>query len=277
MGQGWRQHSHPPDQHVSNPGTTPSHGIVSCGRGLHEPIIIILTTVMGSIHNILSRISDGRKDLDIADLWECHTMGIHGVRYFISFIDNHTQCIALKFLKMKDQAIRKFQNYVAYLKCQYDLFPKCFHTDNGSEYITGDLQRWCASKGIRLEYTVLYSPVQNGVAERMNHTLAELARAMILSTKMPTFLWPEAITHVTYLCNWTHMQALDMKTPLEAWCGHKLDVSHLQEFRSPVWILTEGQLSKMQPQSIKHTFMGFIDGPKAIKYYDASTRQVRVS
>ena len=81
----------------------------------------------------------------------------------------------------------------------------------------------------------------------MDCTLVELTQAMILSTKMPTFLWPEAIIHATYLCNRTHMQALDVKTPFEAWCGCKLDVSHLQEFGSPVWILTEGQLSKMQP------------------------------
>ena len=73
------------------------------------------------------------------------------------------------------------------------------------------------------------------------------------------------------------MWALNLKTPLEVWCGCKLDVSHLKEFGSPVWILNEGQLTRLQPRSMKHTFVGFVDGPKAIKYYDASTRQVRVS
>ena len=111
----------------------------------------------------------------------------------------------------------------------------------------------------------------------MNRTLAELARAMIFSTKTPTFLWPEATTHTAYLRNRTHTWALESKTPLEVWCGCKPDVSHLQEFGSPVWILTEGQLSKFQPRSKEHTFMGFVDGPKAIKYYDASTRQVHIS
>ena len=155
--------------------------------------------------------------------------------------------------------------------------PKRFHADNGGEYITGDLQRWCASKGIRLEYMDLHSPVQNGVVERMNCTLAELARAMIFSTQVPKFLWPEAISHATYLRNRTHMWALDLKMPLEVWCGRKPDVLHLKEFGSPVWILNEGQLTKLQPRSTKHTFVGFVDGPKAIKYYDALTRQVHVS
>ena len=186
-------------------------------------------------------------DLTHTDLWECRTTGIHGARYFISFIDDHSRCIALEFLKTKDQAAENFRNYVAYLEHQYNLFPKWFRADNGGEYITGDLQRWCAAKGIRLEYTAPYSPAQNGVAEQMNCTLVELTQAMILSTKTPKFLWPEAIAHATYLRNWTHTRALDVKTLLEAWCGQQLDVSHLQEFRSLVWILTEGQLSKMQP------------------------------
>jgi len=73
------------------------------------------------------------------------------------------------------------------------------------------------------------------------------------------------------------MCTLELKMPLEAWSGHKPDVSHLCEFGSPVWILNEGQLTKLQPKSTKHTFMGFMDGPKAIKYYDAATRQVHVS
>ena len=67
--------------------------------------------------------------------------------------------------------------------------------------------------------------------------------------------------------NRTHIRVINSKMLLEAWCGHKLNVSHLQEFGSPVWILNEGQLTKLQPRSMKHTFVGFM----AIKYYDASS------
>ena len=128
-------------------------------------------------------------------------MGIHGVRYFISFIDDCSRCIAIEFLKTKDQAFEKFRNYVAYLEHQYNMSPKHFCADNGGKYITGDLQRWCASMGIRLKYMALHSPAQNGVAEWMNCTLAELACTMIFSTQIPKFLWPEAISHATYLHN----------------------------------------------------------------------------
>ena len=51
-------------------------------------------------------------------------MGIHGVQYLISFIDDCDRCVVIEFLKMKDQAAEKFKNYVAYLECQYDMSPK---------------------------------------------------------------------------------------------------------------------------------------------------------
>ena len=65
----------------------------------------------------------------------------------------------------------------------------------------GDLQRWCTSKVIRLEYMAPHSPAQNSVAERMNHTLAKLSWAMILSSKALQFIWLEVIAHAAYLHN----------------------------------------------------------------------------
>ena len=80
--------------------------------------------------------------------------------------------------------------------------------------------------------------------------------------------WLQAIVNATYLCNRMHMWALKTKTPLEAWCGCEPDILHLHGFGSPVQILNEGQLTKLQPRNTKHTFVGFVDGPKAIKYYN---------
>ena len=55
-------------------------------------------------------------------------------------------------------------------------------------------------------------------------------------------------------------------------------MAHLQEFGLPVWILNEQQgLSKLDPKSSKHIFVGFENGPKAVKYYDVHTHRVKTS
>ena len=73
----------------------------------------------------------------------------------------------------------------------------CF--DNGKELVNDKLRKLAANEGIIIETLALYSPSQNGVAERFNQTLLELARAMLISKNLPTFLWDEVVAHAAYL------------------------------------------------------------------------------
>ena len=99
--------------------------------------------------------------------------------------------------------------------------------DNGSELINQWMKDWALKKGIIIKLMALYSPSQNGVAERFNRTLLELARAMIIAKGLPIFLWDEAVSHANYLRNKAPTRALEGKTPEEAWTGKKPNVSHL--------------------------------------------------
>lgn len=65
--------------------------------------------------------------------------------------------------------------------------------DNAREFILSEFQEYLDSEGIILEMTSPYLPSQNGVAERLNRTLIERARAMIINSGLPKFLWEEAI------------------------------------------------------------------------------------
>ena len=42
-------------------------------------------------------------------------------------------------------------------------------------------------------------PEENGVAKRLNHTLLEHARAMLLTAQLPKNLWLEMIHHTVWL------------------------------------------------------------------------------
>lgn len=71
---------------------------------------------------------------------------------------------------------------------------------------------------------------------------------------------------------------LDGKTPKEVWNGKKPDISHLREFGTSVWIFQEGKgHSKLLPKLKKFIFVGFEDGPKAVWYFDAMMRKIKVS
>ena len=56
--------------------------------------------------------------------------------------------------------------------------PKAIRVDWGKEFLSDQLKDWCEEHRIEIQLTAPYSPSQNGIAERMNQTLVELAHAM---------------------------------------------------------------------------------------------------
>jgi hypothetical protein len=141
------------------------------------------------------------------------------------------------------------------------------------------VETWCKARGIEIHKTTPYSPSQNGMVERMNRTLIELGRAMLVAGELPKFLWEYAVAHTAYLQNHSYIKHLPTSTPYQGWFDAKLNVSHLREFGAPIWVLLqdEREQQKMLPKSKRCAYVGHDDGTKVIKYYNAETRKVLTS
>ncbi|GBE80375.1 hypothetical protein SCP_0300900 [Sparassis crispa] len=108
--------------------------------------------------------------------------------------------------------------------------------------------------------------------------LLALARSMIYTKDLPCYLWAEAVSHAAYIKNRAPTSVLNHATPEEKWNQSKPNISHLREFGSIVWVLTEDiALSKLAPRANKYIFVGYVDGPNAIKYYDAKMHQIKMT
>jgi len=183
----------------------------------------------------------------------------------------------LKKNKTGPHVLETIQQYIASLETKFGRTPKAIRVDNGREFINEESSKWFADKGIEVQTTAPYSPSQNGVAERFNRTIMELARAMLTARALPNYLWAEAVSYASYIRNRCKTNALNDKTPYEAWNDVKPDVSHLREFGCDVWVLDESDRSKLDPKANKFIFVGFEDGPKATRYYNPKTRRILVS
>ena len=134
-------------------------------------------------------------ELTHMDLWgKYDVMSINGHQYYALFVNDASRYITLHFLKRKDEATQAVKNYLTHLST-HGRTPRAMRTDRGKEYVNEPLQTWCRERGIDTQLTAPYSPSQNGIAERANRTLVELARAMITAQKVPEFLWEHAIAH----------------------------------------------------------------------------------
>lgn len=52
-----------------------------------------------------------------------------------------------------------------------------------------------------MQYTVPYNPEMNGVAERMNRTLVEKARTILLESTLGKEFWGDAVLYSAYVTN----------------------------------------------------------------------------
>ena len=71
----------------------------------------------------------------------------------------------------------------------------------------------------------MYSPQQDGIAERKNRTIMEMASCMIHCRNIEVNLWAEAIHTTTCILNRTLAKAIMNITPEEAWSRRKPIVS----------------------------------------------------
>jgi hypothetical protein len=89
---------------------------------------------------------------------------------------------------------------------------------------------YCTAQGIQMQHIVPYTPQQNGVSERKNHTLKEMANCMIQSKGLSLHYWVEAINCANYIVNHTPTKDLKNITLEEAWTKIKPDVSHFHVY-----------------------------------------------
>ena len=64
---------------------------------------------------------------------------------------------------------RNCENYIVNRNCGHQIIK--LRSENGGEYVNNKFTNLCTEQGIQKQHTVLYTPQQNGVVERKNHSL----------------------------------------------------------------------------------------------------------
>ncbi|KAL0543454.1 hypothetical protein IC582_018550 [Cucumis melo] len=138
-----------------------------------------------------------------------------GKRWFVTFIDDHTRLTWVYLISDKSEVPSIFQNFYHTIKTQFHTKIAILRSDNGREFQNHNLSEFLASKGIVHQTSWAYTPQQNGVAERKNRHLVEVARSLMLSTSLPSYLWGDAILTAAHLINRMPSRILHLQTPLD--------------------------------------------------------------
>jgi hypothetical protein len=95
--------------------------------------------------------------------------------------------------------------------------------------VFGSVQR-IRDQGLEHQYSTPYVPSQNGVVERKNRTLCEMARTMLDEHRTPRRYWAEAVNTACHISNRILLRAFKKKTCYELMHGRAPKVSHFRVF-----------------------------------------------
>jgi transposase InsO family protein len=84
---------------------------------------------------------------------------------------------------------------------EFGLRIKKIRSDNGTEFKNSQIEGFLEEEGIKHEFSSPYTPQQNGVVERKNRTLLDMARTMLDEYKTSDRFWAEAINTACYSIN----------------------------------------------------------------------------
>jgi hypothetical protein len=117
-----------------------------------------------------------------------------------------------------------------------------------------------------MKHILPYTPQKNGVSERKNRTLKEMANCMIQSKGLSLKYCVEAINYENYIINFTPTKVVKKITLEEAWTKIEPDVSHLCVFGSIAWAhIPDEKRKSLQPKSDKCIFVGYSEDVKGYK------------
>jgi hypothetical protein len=186
-------------------------------------------------------------------------------KYFLTFIDGNTHFVKVKLLHTKDETCTALKAFIERAEVETGERVNYFRSDGGGEYGSKVLATYFESKGIHHEKTNAYTPQENGLAERMNRTIVEMARSLLKDANLPNSYWSFAVNYAVHIINRSPTRTLkNTLTPYEAYTGNKPSVAHLRIFGCKAYAyVPQEKRQKLDSKTIECTFLGYSEHKKA--------------
>ena len=145
-------------------------------------------------------------------------------------MDDFSRLCWVFFLHQKSEAFPSFSSWLVLTQKESGQVLKTIRVDKGGEFTSNAVMQLCRDNGIKQEFANTGTPFENGVVERKNWTVVEMAQTMLVPRNVPCSLWAEAVSTAVHILNRSLASSLVGITPFEAYFGCKLDVSYFCVF-----------------------------------------------
>jgi transposase InsO family protein len=162
--------------------------------------------------------------MDTVDPSRVRSMG--GKWYIFAIVDDYSRYSWVFFLESKDEVFEYSRRLTLRLNNEHPNCLKAIRSDNGTEFRNTSFDEFCLEHGIDRLFFTPRIPQQNGVVERKNCTLVEMAMTMLNEHRTPMRFWADAISTAYYISNRIFLHSIIHLTPFELRFGRKPSISH---------------------------------------------------
>jgi transposase InsO family protein len=204
-------------------------------------------------------------------------ISISGSKYCLVIVDDYSRFTWVLFLQEKSQTQEILKEFLRRAQNEFELRIKKIRSDNRTEFNNSQIEGFLEEEDIKHEFSSPYTPQQNGVVERKNRTLLDMARTMLDEYKTPDQFWAEPINTACYSINRLYLHRILKKTSYELLTGKKPNVSYFRVFDSKCFILVKrGRKSKFAPKAVEGFLLGYDSNTRAYRVFNKSTGLVEV-
>jgi transposase InsO family protein len=205
-------------------------------------------------------------------------LSIGGSKYGLVIVDDFSCFTWVFFLQDKSETQGTLKRFLRRAQNEFELKVKKIRSDNGFEFKNLQVEEYFEEEGIKHEFSAPYTPQQNGVVERKNRTLIDMARMMLGEYKTPEQFWSEAVSTACHAINRLYLHHLLKKTSYELLTGNKPNVSYFCVFGSKCYILVKkGRHPKFAPKAVEGFLLGYDSNTKAYRVFNKSSGLVEDS
>jgi hypothetical protein len=219
-------------------------------------------------------------DLIVSDIMgPFSTTGIDGSKYFVTYMDVNTRFCTAVLIRNKSDQINELQRFHAKFTNRHNARIKEFQSDNGGEYMSNEAKRWFDINGIHHRRVVPGDSQSNGLAERLNRTLTDLALSLLAQSKLPAQCFPWAIQVAVHIANRRpHSSLAGHITPYEALYKKQPNLHYLRIFGCVAFRhLHDNERKKVEFRAQKLIHIGYATNQRAYLLYDPIAKKNYVS
>jgi len=182
-------------------------------------------------------------------------------------------------MKDKTETSQIFKHFHAMIRTQFQATIQVLKTDNARDFFNSILSPYLQTSGIVHISSCVDTPQQNGVAERKNRHILEVARSLLFQSNVPKKFWGEAVLTATYLINRMPSRVLKFKSPVKTFLAsypnsHLLSQIPLKIFGCTTFIhIYPHSQGKLDERALKCIFLGYSPNKKGYKSFSPLTKK----